>query len=223
MNKIRTIYIQFGNDLERKDIPAFRGAIVASLRNDNLLFHNHTDSSYRYAYPLIQYKQIHKKAAIVCIGEGSKAIGEFFSSAQFDISINRRKEKLKIEDITANQTLVQCQEEPFTYRINHWLPLNNKNYDVYRTTKSMVERIQMLEKILTGNILSALKGIGVTINESFYCTITNVNNLSSEYFKGIKLMSIDAEFQSCISLPEYIGLGRHASVGFGTLTRKSSK
>jgi len=223
MKKIKTIRISFDNPLRRNEIPSFRGAVVASLEKDNLLFHNHLQTSLRYAYPLIQYKRLHGKAAIVCIGEGTEAIGEFFSSANFNVKINEREETLKIENITADQTLVQCWQEPISYRIRHWLPLNEKNYAAYISTTGMAERIQMLEKILTGNILSALKGMDITMEEHISCTITDFNELGTERFKDVKLMSMDAEFLCNVSLPEYIGLGRHASVGFGVITKKNEK
>ena len=80
MPKIRTLLLQFTNEISSTEIPKYRGAVIASLENKNILYHNHLDDKFRYAYPLIQYKRLHKKAAILCIGEGINAIHEFFTS-----------------------------------------------------------------------------------------------------------------------------------------------
>ena len=77
MTKIKTLTIQFNTPLKRRELPLFRGAIIAAISTGNILFHNHNEgSTLRYAYPLIQYKRIGGKAAIVCIEEGVEAIGE---------------------------------------------------------------------------------------------------------------------------------------------------
>jgi hypothetical protein len=62
--------VEFKNSIQHHEIPKFRGAVVILLSSGNMLFHNHTeDAGLRYSYPLIQYKRIHSKAAIVCINE----------------------------------------------------------------------------------------------------------------------------------------------------------
>ncbi|MDR1783619.1 MAG: hypothetical protein LBR13_05100, partial [Dysgonamonadaceae bacterium] len=58
MNKISILTVRFNNEITQHEIQKFRGAVVAMLQNNNVLFHNHTDDGFRYAYPLIQYKRI---------------------------------------------------------------------------------------------------------------------------------------------------------------------
>ena len=72
INKVRIMVIRFSNTITLKEIPLMRGALIHALdSNSNLLFHNHDESGLRYAYPLIQYKRINNKAAMVCINEGA--------------------------------------------------------------------------------------------------------------------------------------------------------
>jgi len=222
-NRIKTLIIRFENEIARSQISAFRGAIVSALDNDNVLFHNHYGDKLRYSYPLIQYKRIHKKAAIVCIGDGTEAISEFFTSAKFSVNLNGRQTDLKIDDIKAYNTVVQCWQHPIPYSLRGWLALNSENYATFTSTESLVERTVMLEKILIGNILSALKGMDLTAEDDIVCSITSMSEPRMVRFKNTKLMSIDVEFKSNISLPDFIGLGKHTSVGYGTLTRKPEK
>jgi len=218
-HQVKTICIQFANPIQRKELPAFRGAIISSLDHDNILYHNHDGDRFRYAYPLIQYKRLHKKAAILCIGEGTEAIADFFTSAHFDICLNGKAETLRIEDIQARQTLVQCWQDPINYTLRGWLPLNEENYALYMATEALTGKVSMLENILVGNILSALKGLGIIIEDRITCSIQEMSEPRLITFKGIKLMMIDVSFSSNISLPDFIGLGKHASIGFGTVKR----
>jgi hypothetical protein len=84
MNYTKTLIVFFKNDIKPFEIPKFRGAIINSLEENNILFHNHLENSnFRYSYPLIQYKCINKSAAIVCVGNGTEAIGNFFFKRKF--------------------------------------------------------------------------------------------------------------------------------------------
>jgi hypothetical protein len=56
MDKIKTLTIIFNNEISQQQIPLFRGAIIDTMDNANILFHNHDEDNLRYSYPLIQYK-----------------------------------------------------------------------------------------------------------------------------------------------------------------------
>ncbi|MDR2791434.1 MAG: hypothetical protein LBB27_01650, partial [Tannerellaceae bacterium] len=107
MKRVKVLVVRFRNELHHKDIPRFRGAIIDTLQGNNILFHNHTDEGFRYAYPLIQYKRLNNKAAIVCIEEGTESIGEFFSCFSKVIRIGESEVNLELDNIKAEQVLVQ--------------------------------------------------------------------------------------------------------------------
>ncbi len=105
-NQIKTLVITFKNELKQAEIGRFRGAVIAATENAGVLFHNHLeDEKFRYSYPLIQYKRNRKRAAIVCVGEGTEAIGDFFSSCNFEIEIGERPVLLEVDAVKASQTV----------------------------------------------------------------------------------------------------------------------
>lgn len=68
-NPVKTLVIKFNNEIYPDEIDCFRGAVIHAMDGANVLFHNHLEGAgLRYSYPLIQYKRIHRKAAIVCVG-----------------------------------------------------------------------------------------------------------------------------------------------------------
>lgn len=218
---IQTFVVKFSNELAFGEIPLFRGAVINSLgANPELLFHNHTgDNTYRYSYPLIQYKRIHKKAAIFCIGEGVDVMGEFLSANNFSIMLGERPVKLTIEAVSPKRTLVQTWDSVFRYHLNNWIPLNSTNYQDYKDLEEISERIAFLEKILIGNLLSFAKGVNIEVKEQIQCKLISLREPRIVEIKKIKMMSFDAEFRTNISLPDYVGLGKHVSVGYGTVVK----
>lgn len=200
----------------------FRGAVLHVLEGrDDLLFHNHEEDGLRYAYPLIQYKRIRKKAAIVCVEEGADAIGQFFANCHFVIQVGEREMALEIENIKAEQIRVQLWEDEFAYHLRKWLPLNQENYQQYKQLESLAEKYAFLEQLLTGNILSFLKGVNIFLDKPLVCKITEVDAPRLTTYKNTRMMSFDVEFKSNITLPDFIGLGKGVSLGFGVVTRNT--
>ena len=217
-NTIRTLTVRFNNDIGRHEIPLFRGSVLAAIGSGvDMLFHNHDGDGFRYDYPLIQYKRMGGKAAIVCIGNGTEVIGEFFGTSSFNVHLGDRPVTLEVDQIKPNKTLVQIRDTMFTYHLRKWLPLNQVNYKKYEALDSIVERYAFLERLLTGNILSFAKSMGILFEQQVECRITSAETPHLISYKGVKMMSFDVEFKSNVSLPDYIGLGKGVSLGFGTV------
>ena len=218
MDKVNVLIVRFCNEIGREEVPQFRGAVNAAIEDADVLFHNHLeDDRLRYAYPLVQYKRINGRAAIVCLGEGTEAIGQFFAQAQFDVILGERPVHLEVESMKAYSVLVQPWEGQFTYRIRRWLPLNRENYEAYCREDSLAARCLLLERLLTANILSFAKGLGIHFDKTVTVTLTNISDPMGLYYKGVKLVGFDAEFKTNVSLPDYIGLGKGVSLGMGTV------
>ncbi|MCQ2309676.1 MAG: hypothetical protein MJZ78_06830 [Bacteroidales bacterium] len=218
-DKVRVLKIVFGQEISQEEIPLFRGAVINSLESNDVLFHNHDGDGLRYSYPLIQYKRIGGKAAIVCAGDGTESIGEFFKCWNFDVSIGGRNVSLKVDSVDARQVLVQVWDDLFVYRIRKWLPLNKENYERFVLMDGLAEKYVFMEQLLTGNILSFAKGVGIHFENQVKCKITEVSEPVSIFYKGVKFMGFDAMFKTNVSLPDYVGLGKGVSLGMGMLKR----
>lgn len=224
MNKLRTFVIQYANEIDTMAIPFFRGAAIASLDKKNVLFHNHNGDKLRYAYPLIQYKRIHGKAAVIGIGQGVDVVTQLFSIQDFNYQIGHQNVEMKIDTVNTYDNEISLTDSATRqYRLRNWLPLNSENYAKYQNTESMIERIAILERVLKGNILSFLKGIDIHLEEQIELHITDITSQHPLIYKKVRLMAFDIEFKANITLPQYIGIGKSASVGFGVLTKKTIK
>jgi hypothetical protein len=217
---IRVLIVRFKNEISLSEINLFRGAIIHSMENANVLFHNHIDDNkFRYSYPLIQYKRIQGKAAIVCLGGGIDAISDFFSSNHFSFNIGERYVQMEIESIIPSRILIQIWNDSFRYQLRRWLPLNSDNYAKYTSTEDLVEKMELLKHILIGNILSMAKGLGIILNRELSCKIIQLSEPMIVKNKQLKMMSFDVVFDCNLSIPNYIGIGKNASINFGTITR----
>lgn len=223
MPKTNTLILQFANELSASDIPKFRGAVIASLKQKNILYHNHDVNGLAYRYPRVQYKRINKKAAIVCVKEGVNAIQELFSSGNFTYRIGKREMEMKIESVNTYENDIDFCDVPQSYHLHNWIPLNTENYKEYQAIERFADKIIFLEKKLKANHLAFFSSIGYHVDQEIKLSIANVTPPILVSYKGVKFMAFDIDFKVNLNLPSYIGIGKSASVGFGTLMNTSFK
>jgi len=181
------------------------------------LFHNHEKNSFRYSYPLIQYKRIGKKPHLVCIEEGIDEVHHFFENKQEGLFLGKRPYELVVDQIRLNKFNMQVWDKSFNYLIQDWFPLNQKNYKTYKEITSEIKQFSFLEKILIGNILSFAKGVDWNIDKEIELKITNIIRTNHISLKGVKREAFTLNFKCNVFLPNYISLGKNASLGYGTV------
>jgi len=220
MKKLKTLFVEFDNQLAQREVSAFRGAIIEKVGRENLLFHQHkSDTEVLYQYPLIQYKSSGRKPNIFCIGDGVDEIHKLFSFKNWDINVRGQRYDLKINRLDLNTVTLNLWNDTFTYSLKNWIALNSANYQLFPTIDSLTERVKLLEKILTGNILSFAKGVDWHIDKEISVSIVNIQKQRKVTYKGIPLLAFDVEFKSNVSLPNHLGLGKSVSHGFGVIRR----
>jgi hypothetical protein len=216
---IRTLTVFYDTEISYKEIPLFRGAVLNSLGDKaNVLYHNHTgEKSFRYSYPLIQYKRLNGKAAITCVEEGADIIGQFLSEGMNSLILGDRIVESRILRVVPSRMAVQLWKISFTYDLKRWLPLNGRNYHLYQLAENEQEKKEILEKVLRGNLLSMLKGLNIFVEEELTVRIVFLDKSHIIYNKGIALMSFNIKFESNLSIPNNIGIGKNASIGYGII------
>lgn len=220
MKYIRTLTVLTDADIRQNEISLFRGAVIHSLgEHPNVYFHNHLDDDkFRYSYPLIQYKRLEGKAAIVCVEDGVDIIGQFLTEVDGTLTIGDRQITCNTGRIQPARILVQTWEEMFNYHISRWLPLNSQNYQRYKDIDGVVEKVSFLENILKANLLSMLKGLDIHLEKELILKITEISKSYLIYNKGIKMMAFNADFKCNLSIPNNIGIGKNASIGCGIMS-----
>jgi len=218
--RLPTLVLRFATPIATREIPLLRGAMIRATGGSSLFYHNHTGADrLRYAYPLVQYKRIGGQAAIVFIGNGVDAAADYFSSNTVEITLGERQTLLELQHADAHTTLINIWDDVFTYSIRKYLPLNQHNYATYQQTDGLTDRLAIIESALTGGILSFAKGVGIHVGDRISLKITAMQEPRQYVYKGVKMLGFDLEFKTNISLPDYIGLGKGSSLGFGMIKR----
>ena len=213
--------VVFNTPLRQSEIRKFRGAVIHAAGIENTLFHNHDGAGFNYKYPLIQYRIIGGKAAIVCLNEGIEQTQSLFSSGFVgnDLIIGgENKGNLMIESIRQNEFSLDVLESPVKYHISRWLPLNQQNYTLWKNSETEEDRILKLNSILVGNIISFAKGVGWQIDSQIECSI-DINSVVTRpiIYKEQQLISFSLDFTTNLFFPNGLGLGKGVSSNLGVV------
>jgi len=218
MKKLRLLHVVFDTQIEAHEIAAFRGAIVEKVGRENILFHNHLgDNEFLHKYPLIQYMRVGRKPSVLCLGEGVDEMYKFFVNKNWDMMMAGRKLNMSVSSLNLKEYTLRITRDRFTYRLSNWLALNHDNYQSFDKLEALTDKIQMLEGILTANILSLAKGIDWIVDQPIELKINDLSAPKLLSYKGVKLTGFDASFTVNVFLPNYIGLGKGVSHGFGSV------
>jgi hypothetical protein len=193
----------------------FRGFIANKFSNDTLL-HQHEGKGFVYLYPRVQYKVLDGKLAIIGINEGVETLKEIHPEIDY---LDLGGERYKIIDKKIDEKDVEFGANS-SFRPYHllapWLALNEKNYERYRSSNKK-EQTQLLNRILIGNILSMAKSLEYVVTSEIKAK-TNVRPVPVK-LKGVPMTGFIGDFQVNFNLPDYIGLGKSVSRGFGAVRR----
>lgn len=195
-----------------------RGAI-SHLNKDNVLFHQHANDEYLvYNYPLIQYKIIEGRGVIVGMDKGAVAVAK----------LNLIKKHLNLENteyIVEQQVMsfltpclgIHDRDRKYKF-LTPWLALNEKNYEKYQRLGNWAKKKVLLEKILIGNILSMSKSLGYTVPAPIKANVFDLKEVSTK-LKGTPMLGFLGKFSVNFEIPDYWGVGKSVSRGFGTVKR----
>ena len=219
MKEHKVTTVLFDGILQEREIPSFRGAVMA-LADNNPLYHNHTDDAgFQFRYPLVQYKVLDEHPALVGIDEGADSLESLFRiGEEHELQIGRTRRIFLVTDKSSTFFLAD-ETAPGIYRyfIRNWLPCNRDNYQAWVEMPSLTRRVAMLDSILCGNILTLYKAFGVFFDREVHAIIVDLSPSRSVTFKGVKMLAFDAVVETDTALPLHCGIGKGVSHGFGVV------
>lgn len=188
----------------------------ANKYKENELIHNHRGDKLIYQYPKIQYKVIEGIPLVCGIEEGARLIcGIGFETDSILID----KNEMEVFQKEFIKSIEQFEEtgDYITYKfLTPWIALNQKNIYVYENSNN-IEREDLLKKILIGNILSMAKGLNYNVLNKIHVWL-DVKECETN-FKNIRMKAFKGTFKVNFLIPDYLGLGKSVSRGFGTIKR----
>jgi hypothetical protein len=197
------------NDVSATKLRGFFGNLFL----DDPEFHHHSEKSYHY--PLVQYKRINGQLMVLGFQKYANIVANKLSSID-TVTTTRGNYSVGNKEIILENSMIENVDCRYEFA-SPWLPLNEQNYADFKSLSSQEQKL-FLERILVGNALSCLKGLGVFVNyritPQLFCFLPLHVRVHGNSFEAFK-----ARFSLNVSLPNFAGLGKSVSKGFGTIRR----
>ncbi len=223
--KINILKLTFAVEsaLNNNDAKKVRG-YLGNLFWNNSYAHQHSrlgeDGKLIYRYPCAQYKVIDGLCMLIGFQEGAGVTKKIFYDLK-EIKIDGKWLDVSSKGLESYTAVYSISAKPITYTfLTPWLALNEKNYEKYQLIGLWEKRKSLLENILVGNIMSMSRGIGYTVPGQIEANIHNVKEVNTS-LKGAPTIGFLGAFSVNFEIPDYFGIGKSVSRGFGTVVRVS--
>ena len=181
------------------------------------LLHQHSgDKKLIYSYPKIQYKVIDGIPVIIGIGEAVGIVKEIYDVDHLDL---RQKKYIVTEkNIIEKSVNFGVSKDIITYKyLTPWLALGQESFRRYKKRDSK-EKKRQLESIIVGNIISMSKGLDYVVIDKL-TAVVNVKEVKTS-LKSTPMLGFLGTFSVNFEIPDYLGIGKSVSRGFGTVKRR---
>jgi hypothetical protein len=205
--------------LSPRDAHKLRGYFGNVFKAHSPLLHNHYEAGgYRHQYPLVQYKVLNKVPTLIALEEGAELITSLFMKMT-EIDIDGKCYPVHTKNIRSGREPVGMADELIEYRFETlWMALNQRNHKAYMESDSG-GRKKMLKRILIGNILSLYKGLDLFLGKDDRIMVMPDVTEKSTKFKDNTMLAFSGGFTANVHLPDFVGLGKSVSRGFGTVRK----
>jgi hypothetical protein len=174
------------------------------------------DGSLIYQYPRVQFKVIGRTALLIGVAEGSELLQRLWTDIDETICGDEDVRVREAEFETHKHTF-EVTTERIEYRfVTPWLALNEKNFHEYTGTRNQRTRKDELARIVVGNCLGIAKSLDIRFTDRITADCRKLTSIKTS-LKGRGMIGFVGKFSVNLEIPEYLGLGKSVSRGFGTV------
>jgi hypothetical protein len=217
--KTKTLIFNFlCDDAVKGSADKLRGYFTNKFK-EYMLIHQHlSNNKLLYKSPLIQYKILDGNPFVLGINEGADVLQRIHEDIEY-LKIGHTEYHIKEKTIILRTDYFGAIEDNNSYSfLTPWLALNEKNYEKYHKLGTWEKRREMLENILVGNIISMSKNLGYTVPVPIEAHIEKMRSVRTR-LKGIPMLGFLGTFSVNFEIPDYWGIGKSVSRGFGTVKK----
>jgi len=193
---------------------------VTNTFKEHDLIHNHDEKGNPlYRYPLIQFKLIEKTPAIIAITNRAVNIfAELFMKLD-KIVIEDTVIPVFEKDLKVGDAEFGFSDEIFMYEFaTPWVGLNQNNFKKYNEA-GRDEKNELLKRVITGNILSMSKHLDCWLSQAQKIKVDHKLKEVKVNLKGKSMTAFNGIFKTNFLIPDYLGIGKSVSRGFGAVRR----
>jgi len=177
--------------------------------------HKHDAETFIYRYPVIQYKMIKNIHTVTGINEGAEVLKTICDESR-EIRLGTEIYRIIERGLAIKDEAFGISDTIHSYEfLTPWLAFSQENYKRFYKLKGKEERDGFVQKILIQNIGSLSKSLGYEVPAPITCK-TNLH-FQKDRIGEVSDITFTGKFQANFLIPDFLGIGKSVSQGFGTV------
>jgi len=215
---LRTFTLTLASSRPIRGSASLLRGFFATKFNEYSLLHQHSADKLIYRYPLVQYKMIDGAPVVIGINDGAGVLKDIYDKYD-EIKLGEDVYEIVERGISVRNQEFGLADMIHSYEFaTPWLALNQENYMRYYGMRSD-EREGFLRKTLIGNLLSMSKSLDYQVPGTIKCDVRV--RIRKNRLKDVNMMTFTGGFCANFLIPDYLGIGKSVSRGFGAVRRCS--
>lgn len=174
-------------------------------------------SGFIHRYPVLQCKQVKSNLIVTGICQGADCLCQF-TGDQTMLGAGESRCRITARDPAIRSELFGITDTPGTYEfLTPWLALNQQNAKKFYDLKGKPQRDAFMQKLLTAQLNTLAKSLDYNITVPITCEAKV--RFKRERIDRENVMVFLGKFRTNLSIPDYLGIGRSVSQGYGTIKR----
>jgi hypothetical protein len=179
--------------------------------------HQERAAGFIHRYPVVQCKQTRHAVSILGISQGADFLYRLsdglreISQGNNTCTILERDALIRNEEFGMYGTMYNYEF------LTPWLALNQQNAKKFYDLKGKPDRDAFMQKILAGDLATLARSLDYRLPVPVTCEAKirfRIDRMDRE-----NVMVFFGRFRTNLSIPDYFGIGRSVSQGFGTIQR----
>jgi hypothetical protein len=193
-----------------------RGAIAHAFTQDNRFHQYDAQGKPLYRYPQIQYRWQQGYGVIVGWYSGAETL---LNVPWLDLALRLGEDEVMVTDAVISTQLAQFGVSPYLSHYHLITPVLLFNQDNYKKYQKLDNHAQCYERdrLLIAQLLTALRGLGVTCEAQLYAAFTHTKTTTCHY-KNQAMIGIEGNLVTNLLLPSGFAVGHAVSHGYGWIT-----
>jgi hypothetical protein len=214
---LRTLILTFDPDrLVHGPAPELRGFFAKKFAGYTELHRQEADS-FIHRYPAVQCKIIRDFPTVIGINEGAAFLKQFADENR-ELQIGLTAYRIAEHGIAIRDEEFGCSDTLHSYEFaTPWLALTQENYKKFYKLTGKPARDEFVQKIFVDTLISLSKSLDYEIPAPITCG-TNLH-FQKDRLDGVSIMTFTGKFQVNFEIPEYLGIGKSVSQGYGAVRR----
>jgi hypothetical protein len=179
--------------------------------------HQNNTTGFIHRYPVLQCKQLKRDLIAIGISQGAGCLCRIAHDETI-LGFGESTCRITASDPAIRAETFGIADTVFTYEfLTPWLALNQQHAKKFYDLKGKPQRDVFMQKLLTSQLTSLAKSLDYDMISQVCCEAKV--RFRRERINRENVMVFVGKFRTNLCIPDYLGIGRSVTQGYGTIKR----